>query len=121
VNEALEQGADLIIAHHPLLLRGVTTVAESTYKGQVIAALIRGGCAFGKPAHTNADAVPSGTSARLADLLELVDHHPLSEGVIPGHGLGRRGILQTPRTLYERGGGLGRNLAPHCRRASGVG
>ena len=111
VNEALEQGADLIIAHHPLLLRGVTTVAESTYKGQVIAALIRGGCAF-VTAHTNADAVPSGTSARLADLLELVDHHPLSEGVIPGHGLGRRGILQTPRTLYEVAVALG-EILPH--------
>ena len=58
VAEALEQGADLIVAHHPLLLRGVTSVAESTYKGRVVADLIRGGVAL-YAAHTNADVVPT--------------------------------------------------------------
>ena len=92
VAEALKQGADLIIAHHPLLLRGVTTVAESTYKGNLIATLIRGGCAL-YAAHTNADAVPTGTSARLAELLELEHHAPLTEGAQPGHGLGGGRVL----------------------------
>jgi putative NIF3 family GTP cyclohydrolase 1 type 2 len=41
VSEALESGADMIIAHHPLLLRGVTSVAESTYKGHIVSSLIR--------------------------------------------------------------------------------
>jgi putative NIF3 family GTP cyclohydrolase 1 type 2 len=58
IAEAVEGGANLIVAHHPLLLRGVTTVAESTYKGRVIADLIRGGVAL-YSAHTNADVVPS--------------------------------------------------------------
>jgi dinuclear metal center YbgI/SA1388 family protein len=111
VAEALKQGADLIIAHHPLLLRGVTTVAESTYKGNLIATLIRGGCAL-YAAHTNADAVPTGTSARLAELLELEDHAPLTEGAQPGHGLGRVGTLATPQTLYQVAVALG-ELLPH--------
>jgi dinuclear metal center YbgI/SA1388 family protein len=111
VAEALGSGADLIIAHHPLLLRGVTTVAESTYKGHLIATLIRAGCAL-YTAHTNADVVPTGTSARLAELLELVDHTPITSGVTPGHGLGRRGSLPQPVTLYQLAVVLGEVL-PH--------
>lgn len=100
ISEALEDGADLIIAHHPLLLRGVTTVAESTYKGAVVAMLIRANAAL-YSAHTNADVVPTGTSSRLADLLGLMDHRPLVEGASDGHGLGRVGQLATPVSLYE--------------------
>ena len=100
VAEALEQGADLIVAHHPLLLRGVTSVAESTFKGRVVADLIRGGAAL-YAAHTNADVVPTGTSAQLADLLGLVEQSPITEGGTPGHGLGRVGTLPAPMSLYE--------------------
>jgi len=100
VAEAVQDGADLIVAHHPLLLRGVTTVAESTYKGRVIADLIRGGVAL-YAAHTNADVVPTGTSAQLANLLELTDQVTLTESVTPGHGLGRVGTLPSPMSLYE--------------------
>lgn len=100
IAEAVQDGADLIVAHHPLLLRGVTTVAESTYKGRVIAELIRGGVAL-YAAHTNADVVPTGTSAQLANLLELTDQVTLTESVTPGHGLGRAGTLPSPMSLYE--------------------
>lgn len=100
IAEAVEGGADLIVAHHPLLLRGVTTVAESTYKGRVIADLIRGGVAL-YSAHTNADVVPTGTSAQLANLLELTDQSTLTESATPGHGLGRVGTLPAPMSLYE--------------------
>jgi dinuclear metal center YbgI/SA1388 family protein len=100
VAEALSAGADLIVAHHPLLLRGVTTLAESTYKGSIVSALIRGNAAL-YSAHTNADVVPTGTSAVLADLLGLTDSTPITQGGGPGHGLGRVGNLATPLSLYE--------------------
>ena len=100
IAEAVEGGANLIVAHHPLLLRGVTTVAESTYKGRVIADLIRGGVAL-YSAHTNADVVPTGTSAQLANLLELTEQTTLTESATPGHGLGRVGTLPAPMSLYE--------------------
>ena len=109
IAEALEQGCDLIVAHHPLLLRGVTSVAESTYKGRVIADLIRGGAAL-YAAHTNADVVPTGTSAQLAELLDLRDHEPLTLSETPGHGLGRRGVLPAAMTLYELAVKLGEIL-----------
>ncbi len=100
VREALDSGADLIVAHHPLLLRGVTSVAESTYKGHLVAELIRRGAAL-YAAHTNAGVVPTGTSARLADLLGLVEQSTITESLTPGHGLGRSGVLSSPMSLYE--------------------
>ncbi|UYN84121.1 MAG: Nif3-like dinuclear metal center hexameric protein [Microcella sp.] len=105
VDEAVELGADLLLVHHPLLMRGVTTVAESTAKGALLSRLIRGGCAL-YSAHTNADIVASGTSARLAELLQLTYALPIVE-TAPGLGLGRVGALAEPTTL----GALARQLA----------
>ncbi len=96
--EAVELGADLLLTHHPLLLRGVTTVAESTYKGSVLATLIRGGCAL-VAAHTNADVVRTGTSAVLAERLGLTDLRPLEPGDADGTGIGRVGVLAEPVSL----------------------
>jgi dinuclear metal center YbgI/SA1388 family protein len=98
VSEALELGADLIIAHHPLLLRGVTSIAEDRYKGAVLASLIRGNCAL-IAAHTNADVVETGTSAALADALGLVDVAPITPGESATRGIGRTGTLAEPTTL----------------------
>lgn len=102
--EAVDLGADLLLTHHPLLLRGVTTIAESTYKGSVLATLVRGGTAL-VAAHTNADVVATGTSAVLADRLGLTDQRPLeagnspSTGAHPSTGIGRVGALAAPTTL----------------------
>ena len=54
VEEAIGWGADLLLTHHPLLLRGVTSVAASTPKGRVVHALLRHGIAL-HTCHTNAD------------------------------------------------------------------
>jgi len=99
VAEAVQTGSDLLLVHHPLLLRGVTTVAESTAKGSLLARLIRGGCAL-YAAHTNADVVETGTSARLAELLGLTSPMPIVENSVGG-GLGRVGTLAEPTTLGE--------------------
>ncbi len=107
VDEAIAAQSDLLLVHHPLLLRGVTTVAETRYKGAVIARLIRAGCAL-IAAHTNADVVASGTSAVLAAKLGLHDIHPLVP--LPGDpalGIGRVGMLAEPTSL----GRLARGLA----------
>ncbi|MCS5487686.1 Nif3-like dinuclear metal center hexameric protein [Curtobacterium flaccumfaciens pv. beticola] len=97
-HEAVEAGADLLLTHHPLLLRGVTTIDESTVKGNVLATLVRGGTAL-LAAHTNADVVTTGTSAVLADRLGLVDQRPLEPAADPATGLGRVGTLPAPTTL----------------------
>ncbi|WP_046319394.1 Nif3-like dinuclear metal center hexameric protein [Mycobacterium sp. UM_Kg1] len=69
VVEQLPDGA-LLLAHHPLLLRGVDTVAASTPKGALIHRLISRGCAL-FTAHTNADAASPGVSDALAAALGL--------------------------------------------------
>jgi dinuclear metal center YbgI/SA1388 family protein len=106
VDEAVGSGAQLLLTHHPLLLRGITTVAEDRYKGAVLARLIRGGCAL-LAAHTNADVVETGTSATIAQKLGLVDVRPITPGENPTRGIGRVGSLPSPTTV----GRLARELA----------
>ena len=43
VDEAIEKGAQLVITHHPLFLRGTNTVAASNFKGRVVHRLLRAG------------------------------------------------------------------------------
>jgi dinuclear metal center YbgI/SA1388 family protein len=106
VDEAIAAKVDLLLSHHPLLLRGVSTVAEDRYKGALIARLIRANCAL-LTAHTNADVVESGTSATLAARLGLEDVKPLVAGESASSGIGRVGRLAAPTTL----GRLARLLA----------
>ena len=72
----------LLVAHHPLLLRGVDTVAASTPKGALIHRLIRSRAAL-FTAHTNADAANPGVSDALAESLGLT-----VDGVLEPAGFG---------------------------------
>lgn len=62
--------AGLLLAHHPLLLRGVDTVAASTPKGALVHRMIRTGRSL-FTAHTNADSANPGVSDALAAALGL--------------------------------------------------
>ena len=70
VAQALNWGAQALVVHHPLLLRGVTGVGADTPKGGLVHRLVRGGCAL-FTAHTNADAASPGVSDALAEDLGL--------------------------------------------------
>lgn len=99
VAEARELGADLIVAHHPLLLSGVSSVAATTPHGSVIHDLIESGTAL-YVAHTNADVAAPGVSDALADALGIVGRMPL----LPtgdGRGHGRVGRLPVQMPLRE--------------------
>src|SRR5262245_27815324 len=77
VDEAIGWEADLILAHHPLLLREVNSVAATTPKGRVVHDLIRSGTAL-HVCHTNADNADPGVSDALAAALGLRDARPLN-------------------------------------------
>jgi dinuclear metal center YbgI/SA1388 family protein len=77
VAEAAERGADLLVTHHPLYLRGTTTVAATDPKGRVVHRLVAGGCGL-FVAHTNADVAAPGVSDALAEAIGLTDVRPLS-------------------------------------------
>jgi dinuclear metal center YbgI/SA1388 family protein len=74
--EAVAAGAQLLVTHHPLFLRGVHGVAETGEGGRVIATLVRGGCAL-FTAHTNADVARPGVSDALAAVIGLGDTVPV--------------------------------------------
>jgi dinuclear metal center YbgI/SA1388 family protein len=77
IDEALSWRADLLLTHHPLLLKGVHSVAATGPKGRAVHQLIRAGCAL-YTAHTNADAAAPGVSDALARVLGLTDLVPLA-------------------------------------------
>jgi dinuclear metal center YbgI/SA1388 family protein len=76
-DEAVTQEADLVIVHHPLFLRGTSSVAATTPKGRVVHQLVSHGCGL-LAAHTNADAPAGGVSESMALALGLVDVGPLA-------------------------------------------
>jgi dinuclear metal center YbgI/SA1388 family protein len=82
--EAVAAGAQLLVTHHPLLLRGVHEVAETSASGRVVAALVRGGCAL-FTAHTNADVARPGVSDALADAIGLQAAGRLAVDPLPEH------------------------------------
>ncbi|MEZ0115467.1 dinuclear metal center YbgI/SA1388 family protein [Catenulispora sp. EB89] len=99
IDEALERGADLLVTHHPLFLRGVHGVPATTYKGRLVHRLIRGGTAL-FTAHTNADSADPGVSDALARALDLHDLRPLEpRAANPELGIGRVGELAAAEPL----------------------
>lgn len=74
--QAVATNSDLLVVHHPLYLRGTSSVAATDPKGRVVHDLIRNGCAL-YAAHTNADAPRWGVSDSLALALGLEDVVPL--------------------------------------------
>ncbi|WP_217240623.1 Nif3-like dinuclear metal center hexameric protein [Streptomyces sp. AC555_RSS877] len=89
VDEAVKLGAGLLVTHHPLYLRGTTTVAASTFKGRVVHTLIKNDIAL-HVAHTNADKADPGVSDALAGALDLRVVRPLVPD--PTDPSGRRGL-----------------------------
>ncbi|UGQ13990.1 Nif3-like dinuclear metal center hexameric protein [Yinghuangia sp. ASG 101] len=100
-DEALAWGADLLVTHHPLFLRGVHSVAATGFKGRVVHSLIKGDCALAV-AHTNADSADPGVSDALAAVLGLTVTGPLDPSAADPRGcrgIGRVGTLPAPESL----------------------
>lgn len=77
VEAAIAAEADMIVAHHPLFLKGVHGVSSSTFKGRIVHQLIKADCAL-YTAHTNADTARPGVSDALARVVGLDNLEPLS-------------------------------------------
>ncbi|WP_091450851.1 Nif3-like dinuclear metal center hexameric protein [Actinokineospora iranica] len=95
VDEAIEVGAQLLVAHHPLLLKGVHGVPADTVKGALVHRMIRAGVAL-FCAHTNADAADPGVSDALAEAIGLRVTAPLNPNPDGRTGIGRVGDLPEP-------------------------
>jgi dinuclear metal center YbgI/SA1388 family protein len=70
VEYARGSGAQLVVAHHPLIFEPLQSVTSSTHVGRTLLALARAGIAF-SAVHTNWDAAEGGINDALASLFGL--------------------------------------------------
>ncbi len=96
IDEARAADADLLLTHHPLLLRGIHGVATTTAKGASVTHLVVGGVAL-YVAHTNADVAADGVCEALAEACGLERTVPLA--VVEDQPMGRVGDLPEPLAL----------------------
>lgn len=96
LEEAHQQDADLIVTHHPLLLRGLHAAPADEAKGRALRTLITRNTAL-YCAHTNADVAQDGVGDALAAACGLGPTDALT--ISEGQELGRVGDLPEPVTL----------------------
>lgn len=119
IEEARDAGADLLVTHHPLLLRGVHSVATTTAKGAAVTTLVVADIAL-YCAHTNADVATPGVNDALAAACGLpADADSLGDE--DGAPLGKVGDLPAPVLLGDYAAALAEVLpaAPAGLRVSG--
>ena len=95
VDHAIESCVDLIISHHPLIFRPLTTVSEENHVGRKVIKLIENGITV-LSFHTRLDKVAGGVNDKLCELLGIVDTTPFGEG-----DLGRIGYIPEERLLDD--------------------
>lgn len=93
--EAINEKADLILSHHPILFDGAKKITSDTPEGKTVLALLENKiCVYS--AHTNCDLGKNGINARLATLFDLSSVKFLEED-----GLGRIGKLKKPMSFAD--------------------
>ncbi|MBR6221003.1 MAG: Nif3-like dinuclear metal center hexameric protein [Clostridia bacterium] len=83
LEEAVRNGAQLIVTHHPILFRGRKNLCETDAEGRLLCALVRSGIAM-IAAHTNYDNASPGVNDALAKALALNDVEALDSGMRVG-------------------------------------
>ena len=76
IEEAIERGGQLIVAHHPVIWDKLGRVTDESVTGRKILTLIEHGIAA-ICAHTNLDAAQGGVNDALAQAVGLIDPVPL--------------------------------------------
>ncbi|PYZ98667.1 Nif3-like dinuclear metal center hexameric protein [Alteribacter lacisalsi] len=70
VDEAVEEGAELIIAHHPLIFKPIKALRTDEVYGRTVEKLIKNDIAV-YAAHTNLDVAPGGVNDMMAEAIGL--------------------------------------------------
>ena len=87
VDYAIETGYDLIVSHHPLIFKPLSSVSLDNHIGRKVIKLLTSGVSVFS-FHTRADKAFGGVNDLLADILEMTDVKPFGEG-----GMGRIGAV----------------------------
>jgi len=99
VRESARRGAQVLLSHHPLIFKTVSSLNRERYPGNVVFKAISSGIAL-IAAHTNLDSIRGGLNDFLAQLLNIGAPEFLKR--VDGEadaGLGRIGNLPKPLTL----------------------
>ncbi len=101
VNEAVKNGADMIISHHPIMFGGIKSVDYNTPSGYVISELVKNDIAL-YAAHTTMDTAKGGLNDILAEKLgiEVMDILERNND-FEGCGLGRIGRIKNTVALSD--------------------
>ncbi len=88
VDEAISEGCQMIVTHHPIIFRPIKRLADENRQQRTIAKAIRHGVAL-YAAHTNLDSAPHrGISHHLASMLGLRVVSLLEPSAVEGVGIG---------------------------------
>ena len=104
IDEAIELGYNLVIAHHPIIFQGIKKLTGRTYIGRAILKAIRNNISI-YAAHTNLDnAFANGVSTKIAqklgfDNLEILD--PKQEFILKGEKVGTGVIAYLDKEMSE--------------------
>ncbi|MBL7809492.1 MAG: Nif3-like dinuclear metal center hexameric protein [Saprospiraceae bacterium] len=99
IEEAMTRGCNLVVAHHPIVFRGLKRLNGATYIERTVIKAIQHGIAI-YAIHTNLDNVfLQGVNSKIAEKLDLTNTHILApKAGDPGIGAGLIGQLPKPMT-----------------------
>ncbi len=92
LDEAVEEGCDLVITHHPVVFHPLKRFNSADYVQRAVERAIRHGIAL-YACHTNLDSAPGGMSWQLARMLGIGELELLEYGAREGCGFGVAGNL----------------------------
>ena len=95
VDYAIECAFDLIISHHPLVFKPLSSVVEDNHVSRKLIKLLSNGISVFS-FHTRADKISGGVNDKLAELLSLENVRPFGEDY-----LGRIGTIEGPCDLQD--------------------
>ncbi len=106
INEAVANGANLIVTHHPMMFSPIKRLVETDHQARLLCRLIRENISL-ISAHTNLDQAIGGCNDVLAERIGLTD--------VVGEGFLRVGTLPSPMTAGELAVSIGKALGDVVR------
>ena len=101
IDQAVDSGADMVLAHHPITMGGIKTLSDGTMLSDMIINAVKNDiCIYS--AHTNMDTAKDGINQKLAELFELKDIIILeNDKPFDDCGLGRVGNFENEMMLSD--------------------
>ena len=106
IDEAIANGANLIVTHHPVMFSPIKQLVETDYEARLLCRLIRANISL-IAAHTNLDQAVGGCNDALAQSIGLTD--------IVGEGFVRVGTLPQPMNAADLADAIGNALGDVVR------